>query len=452
MMIRKLSKEQMLAILEFSTDGIYVVDLHGITIFANKAYEQITGFSRENLVGRHMQDLIEEGYINQSVSLQVLQEKKKISLLQNIRQTKEVIVTGNPVFDEEGNIEMIVTSVRDVTKLNSLQNELSKANTFSKMQNYRFTFSADEEENRFLFRDIQMKKIYEKVKQIAPFPTTVLLTGPSGVGKEVMANLIHHFSDRKDKPFIKVNCGAIPETLLESEFFGYESGAFTGARREGKLGLLELANRGTIMLDEIGEMPLQLQVKLLRALQEKKIRRIGGTEDISLDLRVISATNQDIVRLTKEGKFREDLYYRISVIELLIPPLCERKEDIELLIDHYFRFYCQRYKIPKVLSHEAKRCLIQYKWPGNVRELKNIMENLVTSILEPTIEPYHLPYQLQDPSSESTSNLKSKLEQLEKRIVKEAIANHSSLRQAAKSLGIDHTTLIKKLQRWNNKL
>ncbi|MED1466919.1 sigma-54 interaction domain-containing protein [Bacillus salipaludis] len=451
-MVQTLNNKQMLTVLEFSTDGIYVVDRNGITLFVNQAYEQITGFSREDLVGRHMKDLVQDEFIDQSVSLQVLREKKKISLLQTIAQTKEVIVTGNPVFAEDGTIEMVVTSVRDVTKLNSLQKDLSKANTFSKMQNYRYTFTTDEEENKFLFCDIRMKKIYEKVTQIAPFPTSVLLTGPSGVGKEVIANLIHDFSDRKAQPFIKVNCGAIPETLLESEFFGYEAGAFTGASRQGKLGLLELANNGTIMLDEIGEMPFQLQVKLLRALQEKKIRRIGGTADISVNIRVIGATNQDIMNLIRQGKFREDLYYRISVIELRIPPLCERKEDIILLADHYFESYCQRYKIQKVLTPEAKHCLIQYHWPGNVRELKNIMENLVTSVLEQTIEPYHLPYQLQQMENGSSSNLKSRLEQLEKRIINEAIANNSSLRQAAKSLGIDHSTLVKKLQRWKRDL
>lgn len=447
-MVQTLNQTQMMAILEFSTDGIYVVDRHGITIFVNQAYEQITGFSREHLIEKPIKDLVEDGYFNQSVSLQVLRDKKKISLLQTIAHKKDVIVTGNPVFAEDGTIEMVVTSVRDVTELNSLQKDLSKADTFSKMQNYRFTFTTDEEANRFLFRNIQMQKIYEKVTQIAAFPTSVLLTGPSGVGKEVIANLIHDFSDRKDKPFIKVNCGAIPEALLESEFFGYESGAFTGARREGKIGLLELANNGTLMLDEIGEMPIQLQVKLLRALQEKKIRRIGGTSDISVDIRLISATNQDIVNLIKQGKFREDLYYRISVIEILIPPLCERKDDIEILANHYFEFYCLRYKIQKVLTPEAMSCLIQYQWPGNVRQLKNVMENLVTSVPEPTIEPYHLPYQFQQIDYEPATNLKSSIEQVEKRIVNEAIANHSSIRQAAKSLGIDHTTLVKKLQRW----
>jgi PAS domain S-box-containing protein len=447
-MIRTLDKEQMMAILEFSTDGIYVVDRQGVTLFVNKAYEQITGFPREVLVGRHMQDLIQEGYINQSVSLQVLQEKRKISLLQNIKQTKEVIATGNPVFDAAGNIEMIVTSVRDVTELNTLQNELSKAKTFSQMQNYRFSFTTDQEETKFLFKSMSMQRIYEKIEQVASFPTSVLLTGPSGVGKEVLANLIHHLSDRKDKPFIKVNCGAIPETLVESEFFGYESGAFTGARREGKIGLLELANEGTLMLDEIGEMPLQLQVKLLRAIQEKKIRRIGGTEAISVDIRIISATNQNITALTEQKKFREDLYYRISVVEIQIPPLSQRREDVEILVEHYFDYFCQKFKIRKEMTQETKQCLNEYEWPGNVRELKNIMENVVTSVPDERIEPYHLPYRIQYSLHKPMSNLKKRMEQIEKQIVRDTLMNHSSLRQASKYLGIDHSTLIKKLKRW----
>ncbi|WP_035100213.1 sigma-54 interaction domain-containing protein [Aneurinibacillus terranovensis] len=447
-MVRTLNNEQLMAILEFSTDGIYVVDRRGITLFVNKAYEQITGFSREVLVGRHMQDLIDEGYLNESVSLQVLQAKKKISLLQKIKQIKEVIATGNPVFDAEGNIEMIVTSVRDVTKLNILQNELSKTKTFSQMQNYRFSFTTDQEENKFLFKSISMKKIYEKIEQVAPFPTSVLLTGPSGAGKEVIANLIHHLSDRKDKPFIKVNCGAIPETLLESEFFGYESGAFTGARREGKIGLLELANEGTLMLDEIGEMPVQLQVKLLRAIQEKKIRRIGGEDSIPVDIRIISATNQNITSLIEQKKFREDLYYRISVIEIQIPSLAQRREDIEILIEHYFDYFCQKYRVHKEMTQETKRCLNEYEWPGNVRELKNVMENIVTSIPDGCIEPYHLPYRVQYSLHKSMSNLKKRMEQIEKQIVREAVVNHSSLRQASKYLGIDHSTLIKKIKRW----
>ncbi|WCK52603.1 sigma 54-interacting transcriptional regulator [Aneurinibacillus sp. Ricciae_BoGa-3] len=447
-MIHTLNNEQMKAALEFSTDGIYVVDRYGVTLFVNRAYEQISGFTRELLVGRHMQDLIEEGYINESVSLQVLQQKRKISLLQNINQTKEVIVTGNPVFDEQGNIQMIVTSVRDVTKLNAIQNELSKAKTFSQMQNYRFSFTTNQEENKFLFKSMSMKAIYEKIQQVASFPTSILLTGPSGVGKEVLANLIHHLSDRKDKPFIKVNCGAIPESLLESEFFGYDPGAFTGASREGKIGLLELANEGTIMLDEIGEMPVQLQVKLLRAIQEKSIRRIGGSASISLDIRIISATNQNISALIDQKKFREDLYYRISVIEIPIPSLAQRREDIELLVEHYFEYFCQKFKVQKEISHEAKKCLLEYDWPGNVRELKNVMESMVAAIPHEQIELYHLPNRIQYSIHKPMSNLKQRMEQIEKQIVREAILHHSSLRQTSKYLGIDHSTLIKKLKRW----
>jgi PAS domain S-box-containing protein len=447
-MIDTLSNEQMKAALEFSTDGIYVVDLHGVTLFVNKAYEQITGFTREVLIGRHMQDLIEEGYINESVSLQVLQEKKKISLLQKIKQRKEVIVTGNPVLDAQGNIELIVTSVRDVTKLNTIQNELTKAKTFSQMQNYRFSFTTNREENKFLFKSMSMKAIYEKIEQVAAYPTSILLTGPSGAGKEVIANMIHHLSDRKDKPFIKVNCGAIPESLLESEFFGYEPGAFTGAKREGKIGLLELANEGTIMLDEIGEMPVQLQVKLLRAIQEKSIRRIGGAVAISLDIRIISATNQNIASMIEQKKFREDLYYRISVIEIPIPSLAQRKEDIELLVEHYFEYFCEKFKVQKEMTQEAKNCLLEYDWPGNVRELKNVMESMVAAIPYEQIELYHLPNRIQYSIRKPMSNLKKRMEQIEKQIVRDAIMNHSSLRQTSKYLGIDHSTLIKKLKRW----
>lgn len=268
--------KQMETIIEFSTDGIYVVDQNGITIMVNSAYETITGFRREELIGKHMYDLVKKGYFDQSVSLLVLQQKKRISILQKIGGKKDVIVTGNPVFNEQGDIEMVVTSVRDISQLIQMKAELEKAKSFSKMNHHRYTFSVDGSNEQIVFRSSAMKQIFDKVQQIAPYPTTVLLTGPSGVGKEVIANLIHHLSPRKDKPFIKVNCGAIPEALLESELFGYEKGAFTGARQDGKIGLLELADKGTIMLDEIGEMPLSLQVKLLRVLQEKQVQRIGS--------------------------------------------------------------------------------------------------------------------------------------------------------------------------------
>jgi PAS domain S-box-containing protein len=446
----QLSK-QMETIIEFSTDGIYVVDGNGITLMVNSAYEKITGFRREELLGRHMEELVRKGYFDQSVSLLVLQQKQRISILQKIGGKKDVIVTGNPVFNDQGEIDMVVTSVRDISQLNELKMELEKAKSFSQMSQHRYTFSINKNKEQVVCRSTKMKMLIHKVEQIAAYPTTVLLTGPSGAGKEVIADMIHHLSPRKNQPFIKVNCAAIPETLLESELFGYEKGAFTGAQASGKIGLFELADRGTIMLDEIGEMPLSLQVKLLRVLQEKQIQRIGSRHTKKLDIRIIAATNQNLPELIANGKFRADLYYRLQVIELFIPPLAERPEDFEPLLDHYLTFYCKLYRIHKQLSPRTKAVLQQYHWPGNVRELKNLMESLVVSVPARYIEPDDLPayIHIQNPLDISTSlTLKEKVEQFEKRLVYEAIEKSSSLRKAAERLGIDHSTLIKKLKRW----
>ena len=435
-------------IIEFSTDGIYVVNNEGKTLFVNSAYEEITGYHREELVGSHMSDLMKQGYFDQSVSLLVLKEKRKISILQKINQQKTVIVTGNPVFDKFGEIQLVVTSVRDITELNKLTKELNKARSFSEMNQNRYTFSTDGSDERVIFQSIQMKEIIEKVKQIAPFPTSILLSGPSGAGKEVIANLIHQLSTRNHQPFIKVNCGAIPEQLLESELFGYERGAFTGARQEGKIGLLELADKGTVLFDEIGEMPTPLQVKLLRTLQEKQIQRLGGTKTKKIDIRIISATNKNLKTLIEQGKFREDLYYRLQVVELYIPPLSERSADIEILLDHFISYFCKLYSIEKHISAETINILKAYHWPGNVRELRNLVESMIVSVPSLNIEPFDLPPHFnQHGGNESYLSLKEKMAQYERRIIAEALQKAPSIRQAAKQLGIDHSTLVKKIKK-----
>ncbi|GGG13816.1 sigma-54 interaction domain-containing protein [Paenibacillus abyssi] len=441
--------KQMESIIEFSTDATYVVDREGITIQVNTAYEELTGFHREELVGRRMTDLMSEGYFDQSVSVLVLEQKQRISIIQRIGGKKDVVVTGNPIFNELGELELVVTSVKDITQLNELQKELEKAQRLSTIQNNRYAIKSGESEQNFIIYSSQIKKVYEKIQQVAPFPTSILLNGPSGTGKEVMANLIHDLSDRREQPFIKINCSAIPEQLLESELFGYEAGAFTGANRNGKIGLLELADKGTVMLDEIGEMPLALQVKLLRVLQEKQMLRIGGTKPRNLDIRIVSATNQDVRKRIKEGKFREDLYYRLAVIEISIPPLVERQEDIIPLIDHYFSFFCRQFRIDKQMSQETKAILKAYHWPGNVRELRNLIENMLVSVPAHIIEPVHLPLHVHDRSySESPSSLKEQVQQFEQRIISEVVEKYSSLRKAAEQLGVDHSTLVKKMQRW----
>ncbi|UFJ40996.1 sigma 54-interacting transcriptional regulator [Brevibacillus humidisoli] len=443
--------KQMETIIECATDGIYVVDKNGITLLVNTAYEEITGFRRDELVGRHMAELTSQGYFDQSVSLLVLEKKKCISILQKIGGKKDVIVTGNPFFNDSGEIEMVVTSVRDITHLNELKREMEKAKSFSQINQNRYTYSFSSSDDKIIFRSNPMKQIFNKVQQVAPYPTSILLTGPSGVGKEVVANLIHDLSQRKDRPFIKVNCGAIPETLLESELFGYEKGAFTGARQEGKIGLLELADQGTVMLDEIGELPLPLQVKLLRVLQEKQIQRIGSSTVRKLDIRIISATNQNLKALIRRGTFREDLYYRLQVVEIHIPPLAERAEDVGALLDHFFSYFCKQYHVDKQLAAETKAILSSYHWPGNVRELKNLIEGMIVSVPSQTIEPHDLPLHIYEQTTApgTALTLKERVEKFEQRIVREAIQKHGSLRKAAQHLGMDHSTLVKKLKRWH---
>jgi len=439
--------EQMEKIIEFSTDGIFVVSKDGHVLFVNLAYESISGFKRELLIGKHMNDLINNGLLNQSVSLLVLKDKKRVSIIQTLGKQKDVVVTGNPVFDEAGNIQMIVSSVRDITELNKISLELKKAKSISNLSNNRYTFSSYDTDEKILFQSLKMKNVIDKVKQVASFPTSILLTGPSGSGKEVITNLIHQHSDRIDKPFIKINCGAIPEHLLESELFGYVKGAFTGASQDGKLGLLELADTGTVLLDEVGELPLLLQVKLLRVLQERKIQRLGDNKERKLDIRVVSATNQNLKQLVEQGDFREDLYYRLQVVEIDIPPLSERVEDIEILLEHFFSYYCHLYHIEKVLSPQTTEILNNYHWPGNVRELKNLVESMIVSVPSITIEPEDLPQHFIT-HSHSNASLKDRVEQFEKRIILDSIQKNTSIRNAAKSLGVHHTTLVKKLQKW----
>jgi PAS domain S-box-containing protein len=442
--------QRLLTVLEFVPDGVYIVNPEGITLYVNTAYERLSGFDRKDLVGRYMGDLVKEGYINQSASLMVLEQKKTISIMQKLGSKKDVIVTGRPVFNQDGNIEMVVASVRDITYLNHLKNDLERVENISRLNNYRFTFDfAGEQKSQFLFNSPQMKKIVQQVKQVAPFPTSILITGPSGAGKEEIVNLIHHMSDRQQKPLIKVNCAAIPETLLESELFGYEGGAFTGSKKEGKMGLLQLADGGTFLLDEIGEMPLPLQVKILRVVQDKKVQRIGSTKSKKIDIRIISATNQDLEKKMQAGEFREDLFYRIAVVQIEVPPLRERLADINVLIDHFFYNFKEQYRMEKELLPETKQVLQEYHWPGNVRELKNIMESLIVSIPDLIIKPEHLPRHIFQSAYKFTpKTLKSQIENYEKMIVEEAINRNNSIRKAAKELSVHHTTLLKKLQRW----
>lgn len=294
-----------------------------------------------------------------------------------------------------------------------------------------------------------MIRIFSKAKQVAAYPTTVLLLGETGVGKEVVSSFIHHNSDRADKPFIKINCSAIPEPLMESELFGYEKGAFTGAREKGKMGLFELANHGTILLDEIGDMSLSLQAKLLRTIQENEIMRVGGTHPVKLDVRLISATSRNIEEMVDNGQFLDALYYRLNVVELDIPPLRKRQEDIIPLAEFYLQHFCEKYKLSKEFAPDVRSCFLQYGWPGNVRELRNTVENLTVSSIGTKIGKEDLPARIAGmdrpavyahPRSGET-NMKAAVESLQRELITEALRREGSLRKAAAALDMDASTL-----------
>ena len=296
-----------------------------------------------------------------------------------------------------------------------------------------------------------MIRIFMKAKQVAAYPTTILLLGETGVGKEVVSSYIHHNSDRNDKPFIKINCSAIPEPLMEAELFGYERGAFTGAREKGKMGLFELANHGTILLDEIGDMNFALQAKLLRTIQESEIMRIGGTQPIHLDVRIISATSRDIEEMVSAGRFLDALYYRLNVVELQIPPLRERREDIIPLAEFYLQHFCETYKLEREFSPEVRTCFLQYDWPGNVRELRNTVENLVVSAISTVISWEDLPTRIARlgrtvpirTDMPGGISMKAAVEALQREMIQAAVAREGSLRKAAAALEMDATTLCR---------
>ena len=452
----EVTNKQLRTIIDFSSDGLYVVDEDGITIEVNKAYEEMTGINRNEVIGKDIRELVILEYFDESAAYMALQSKNTTTIMQKINKCKYFVATATPVFDNsKKKVKMIVTSVRDITYLNHLQSQTRKMELDKEID-------AKQSMNHplIIFKSQQMQTLIEKAKKIAPFPTSVLITGDSGTGKEVLANYIHQYSRQKDSPFIKVNCASIPSELFESELFGYADGAFTGAKKGGKAGFFEKANFGTILLDEIGELPLLMQAKLLRVLQDQAITRIGDTRPIPLNFRLICSTNKDLRELINKKQFREDLWYRINVVHLDIPPLLKRKTDILPLIDYYLKKLCEQFGLIKKILPETIKLMESYQWPGNVRELKNILEYLVVSTSVPSILPRDLPEHIRDNwklesdteyenniSPPNHLNLKDAMNQFEAQIILDALKSSPSIRKAALKLEIDHANLIRRMKR-----
>ncbi len=359
--------------------GVHVVDGSGITILYNRACEEIEGISESWIVGKNMKKLVHDGVYSESVALEVIEKERKVAKTQKVNG-RHIFSTGVPIYENE-KLTYVVVSVMDMTSFQNLKiqfNELKSINM--RIQNELDILNAMEvEKDSIISKSKKIESIKLLALRIAKVDSTVLIEGESGVGKGVFSKYIHENSNRKNGPFVKVDCSSLPESLIESELFGYEEGAFTGARKEGKVGLIQLANGGTLFLDEIGELPLNLQVKLLSVIQDKVFQKVGGTKNISIDTRIIAATNKDLYTMVEEGTFRRDLYYRLKVIPITIPPLRERKEDIVPLVNFFLKELNEYYNYDKVISSKAMKLLINYDWPGNVRELQNEVERLVVT-------------------------------------------------------------------------
>lgn len=383
------SKEDYWKLMEFtvyhSWIGCIIANHEGRYLYTNKTYEQITGISPADIVGSSVELARGRTILSQhSSTALVLKEKKEILTEQQLRD-RSILVRGTPYFDENGQVKYVLSQLFNIDKLNRLYIEASKNSRKGWEHFDKVETKANEIKegsiDYIIYKSEAMHKVMEQARMIAKADVTVLLLGESGTGKELVAKYIHQASSRREEPFIHINCSAIPENLLESEFFGYEAGSFTGGSSKGKKGLLEFANNGTVLLDEIGDMPYHMQAKILRVLQEKEIMRIGGNKPIKLNVRFIASTNADILNLIKEKKFRSDLYYRLNTASVKIPPLRDRKEDIPLLVDYFLKEFNQAYHSHKKAEKSLMEKLMSLPMPGNVRELRNIIERLMIMTL-----------------------------------------------------------------------
>jgi len=447
------------AIINFSSDEIFVADGSGRVLRANSQFEENFGVKLSSVLGSNVSDLEKKKIFTPSVTRLVIDKKSTQTVIQSRRDGRKLLATGTPAFNEDGSVFRVIVNTRDITKLNNLKLQLEEAELLKN----RYRQELVELRQGYLNSgDIvassqAMLELLKVATRIATVDSTVLLTGESGVGKGMIARYIHNTSMRAEKPFTVVNCGAIPENLLESELFGYAGGAFTGARREGKIGKLELANEGTLFLDEITELPLSLQVKLLHVIQEGIISRVGGTKEIKLNLRFIAATNRDIAMLVEEGKFREDLYFRLDVIPLQVPPLRERADDIRALADQFLARLNSRYQQQKQLSEEVYLCLEKYHWPGNVRELENLVERIMIVADGDVVYVEHLPRRLTGIEATVTPQgaayklqpLKMARNNLEKELLTEALRVCRTTYEIADVLKIDQSTVVRKLKKYN---
>ncbi|MEW6262975.1 MAG: sigma 54-interacting transcriptional regulator [Thermodesulfobacteriota bacterium] len=453
----KKMNRQLNAVFESSYDGLFITDGTGLVLKLNKSSERLNGHIIRDVIGKNIRDIVQEGYIDRSVTLEVLKRKTPLTILQKLKNGKQIIVTGTPVFDGQGQIDFVVTNERDISYLTLMKNQLQSdlgATEIALMP--PSGPNGDPSGSDPIALSPRSQEALATARVLSRFDTTVLLLGESGTGKSLFANYIHKMSPRKNHRFLKINCGAIPETLMESELFGYRKGAFTGAEASGKPGLAQMAHQGTLFLDEIGELSVNMQVKLLTLLEDKELIPVGGTEPIKIDLRIIAATNSDLRKRVAEGRFRQDLYYRLHIAPIYIPPLRERREDIPALIRGFIADFNRKHDLKKTISAETVSVLCAYHYPGNIRELQNIIERLIITCPQDEIRStdlgrHHLlepgPWAA-DSGKERTVPLRQALEEYEKNMIVNSLKRHGNKYRAARALGIDPSTLGRKAKKY----
>lgn len=451
----ELNRSMRKTLMEYDQSSLMISDGNGIVVFAGQETVDNCGHDKSWYIGRSIYDLEKQGVFYPSVTRMVLETgKEQVVIQKTALADKHLVAIGVPVFDENGQIEQVLSITKDYTA------QVNLSSIIAKMEfGMNITESKGDALDEIITCNEKMIDIKNLIRLVAPTNSTVLILGETGTGKEVLAKAIHKMSKRSEKPFVVVSCGSLSPNIVESELFGYEAGSFTGANREGKKGLLESASGGTVFLDEIGELPLDQQVKLLHVLQEKSIVRVGGTEQIPLDIRVIAATNRDLREQIEKGNFREDLFYRLNVVSINIPSLSRRREDIPLFIKHFTKKFNEYHSTNKVISKNVMNLLSRHEWPGNVRELENLVERLIVTSPSNYIDAEDLPWEIPGITADESNTVTVKeiaplaevIESAERQLLEMARYEYGTTSAMAEILEVNQSTVSRKMKTYGIK-
>ncbi len=445
-------------LLDALADGIFITDALGNTLKVNRMYEQLTGIKAYEVTGKNVRTLQEEGIFDNVLNPEIVRTSKPATKVQLLRNGKKVVLSGIPVFDEDGNLCLVVTFVRDITMITQLNEQMEGQTQLINQMNEQLAYVAQKQSatSSPIFASVVIEDVINLLDRLAKTDATILILGETGVGKDVFARYAHDKSLRRSKLMLKVDCGGISEALTESEMFGYMPGAFTGASSKGKAGYFEMADGSTIFLDELGELPLSMQTRLLRVLQDGEILRVGSTTPKKVNVRIIAATNRNLAECVDEGTFRRDLYYRLNVATVHIPPLRERQDDVPPLAEHFLHEFTSKYHKSMAFMDVTMDILRNYVWPGNVRELQNLVHSLVVTRNTTLISPHDLPIHISGRSDKappyaenmlSTERpLKEIMAEIEKDFLERAIEIHGSVQKVAEIFHINRSTIFRKLQ------